>query len=192
MKTNFVFIIVIFFVASIFISYALVALTLQTSYSIPENEANYSNSTQGGDALGDVDNFAYVGVFIRPRPGATNVSLDTLIFVDQTRPVSVDLQINPETPMAQIKEEDVGHASRITIFYPAELLKPATTYNVSGSIMGLSAWWTFTTANSVIPQTEYDLFVSPYTWWIVVIAAIMTTTIFAKLIWHSTPHTKIK
>lgn len=91
------------------------------------------------------------------------------------RPVSVDLQVSPKVSWI-IKEEHVGIASRITTFFPAELLQPETTYNVSGTLGGLSAWWTFTTASSVIPQTEYEYILSPYTWWVAIIAAGIATS----------------
>jgi uncharacterized integral membrane protein len=167
--------ILIFFVTSLLISYTLITLTTQRIYSIPSNEANYNSSTQGGDAFGD----AGVGVFVGPRPGATNVSLDTVIYVDQLRPVNVDLNVNPEISIWQIKEKYYPVASRVTLICPAELLQPNTTYNVSGSIMGLSAWWTFTTATSVIPQPKYETVLSPYTWYAAIIAALIATSIFA-------------
>ena len=171
--------VLIFFVTSLLISYTLITLTTQRVYSIPSNEGNYNSSTQGGDALGDAENFGYVGVFVGPRPGATNVSLDTLIYVDQSRPVNVDLNVNPEISIWQIKEKYYPVASRVTILCSAELLQPNTTYNVSGSIMGLSAWWTFTTGSSVIPQPEYETVLSPYTWYVAIIAALIATSIFA-------------
>ena len=181
MKTKLVSIIVIFFVASIFISYAFVALALQRSYSIPDNEANYSNSTVGGEAIGEEEDYMNIGVFIGPRPGATNVSLDSLIYVDQMRPVYVDLQINPKIPLAQI-ERDVGHASRLTIFYPEQFLQPDTTYNVSGTMMGLSAWWTFTTGSSIFPNEDYEVYLPFYAWWIAFLASIIATTSFVVII----------
>jgi len=181
-KTNFVSIIVIFFVASIFISYAFVALTLQRSYSIPDNEANYSNSTAGGEAI--TEEFR-VPVFYGPRHGAFNVSLDTLIYLFETRPVSNNLTISPNVKIIDVKQEYTGLASRITTYYPEELLKPNTTYNVSGTIMNLSAWWTFTTGSTVTPQQDYEILLSPYAGWIALIASIIATSIFIFIVRHS-------
>lgn len=178
----------IFFIASLLTSYVILALTTQRTYSIPSNKANYSSSTMGGEALVGIENdespMPGVPVFLGPRPGATNVSLDTVVYVYQPRPVRVDLHLDPETTFSRIKNEDDPPFSRNTIFYPAELLQPNTTYNVSGSISGYSAWWTFTTASSVIPQTEYEYISSPHAWWIAIIAASIATLIFVTIIWR--------
>jgi hypothetical protein len=175
----------IFFATSLLTSYILIALTTQRVYSIPLNEASYNASTVGGEAFGNGEGTLFVGVFVGPRPGATDVSLDTVIYVDQSRPVSVDLHVNPEVPIEQTKEKYEAPASRVTILCPAELLQPNTTYNVSGSIMGLSAWWTFTTGSSVIPQPEHELVLSPYTWYVAIVAASIATSVFALAIWRS-------
>ena len=176
--------VIIFFLASLITSYIIIALTTQKTYSKPSNEANHNPSTIGGEAIGDTEYFVNVGVLIGPAAGATDVSLDTIIYVIETRPVAVDLQLNPKTAV-QVEKVIFGHPGRVTILYPDEHLQPNTTYNVSGSIMGLSAWWTFTTANSLIPQTEYEIFLSPYAWWIAIIAASIATAIFAKIIWKT-------
>ena len=182
MKTNLVSIIVIFFVASIFISYAFVALTLQKTYSIPENEANFSNATAGGEAIGDEEDFMNVGVLIGPRPGATNVSLDTVIYLIETRPVSNNLTISPNVKIIDVKQKYTGVASRVTTYYPDELLRPNTTYNVSGTIMDLSAWWTFTTGSSIFPKEDYEMYLTPYAWLIALIASIIATIVFAVVV----------
>ena len=74
-------VIILFFITSILISYTVVTAATQRTNSIPNYEANPNNSTQGGQALGDENSFIYVGVFVEPKPGATNVSLDTSIYV---------------------------------------------------------------------------------------------------------------
>ena len=176
--------VIIFFITSLLISYIIIALTTQRAYSFPTNQGNFNSSTIGGEAQGDTERFGYVGVFTAPEAGSTDVSLDTIIYVMETRPVAVNLQLNPKTSL-QIEKVTFEYPGRLTILYPDEHLQPNTTYNVSGSIMGLSAWWTFTTANSSIPQTEYDMFLSPYAWWIAIITASIATTIFTKIIWKS-------
>jgi hypothetical protein len=175
---------VIFFVTSLLASYVIIAVITQRAFSVPSNEANYDSSTLGGEAFGRGEGTLFVGVFVGPRPGATDVSLDTVIYVDQSRPVSVDLHMDPEVSIWQIKEKFEPPASRVTILCPAELLQPNTIYNVSGSIMGLPAWWTFTTGSSVIPQPEYE-FLSPYTWYVTIAAASVATAIFALTILRS-------
>ena len=180
----------IFFVTSLLASYIIIAVVTQRAFSIPSssiplNEANSDSSTLGGEAFGRGEGTLFVGVFVGPRPGATDVSLDTVIYVDQSRPVSVDLHVDPEVSIWQIKEKFEPPASRVTILCPAELLQPNTTYNVSGSIMGLPAWWTFTTGSSVIPQPEYEFVLSPYTWYVTIAAASVTTAIFALTLLRS-------
>jgi len=182
MKKNLFAITVIFFVASIFISYAFVALTLQRTYSIPDNEANYSNSTRGGEALTGEHP---IPVMLNPHSGTTNVSLDTLIYLYETRPVSNNLTISPDVEIIEVTQEHVGQYSRITTYYPSENLRPHTTYNVSGTIMNLSAWWTFTTGSSVTPQQDYEILLSPYAGWIALLVSIVATAIFIFIIKHS-------
>ena len=180
-----------FFVVCLFISYFLITVlpisySKQRVYSIPSNEANYTSSTRGGEALigieGDDSPIPPVPVFLGPRPGATNVSLNTIIDVYQTRPVDVNsVKLDPEIAFARIENKYEGIASRDTIFYPAELLQPDTTYNVSCSIMGYSAWWTFTTASS-FSQPEYENILTPYALLIAFAVSITATIIFTKRI----------
>jgi hypothetical protein len=177
---------IVFFVTSLLTSYIILTLTIQRTYSIPKYEGNYNPSTQGGDALGDSPEawgFGNVGVFVGPRPGATNVSLDTVIYAYQSRTVSVILHFSPAIPIQRIKEEYEPLASRNTIFCPAELLQPDTTYNVSGFIMGESAWWTFTTGPSVTPQSDHDfLFYSYELGGFSILYASIATSIFVGII----------
>jgi hypothetical protein len=137
------------------------------------------SSSVGGEAFAG---YNLANVVLGPAPGDTNVSRDTVIFVDEVRPVHVDLHLTPETRIAKITKEEVGIASEITTLYPADLLQPATTYNVPGTIMGLSAWWAFTTGlEPEQPRMERILF--PSVWWIAVAAATLTTSIFTAGLW---------
>jgi hypothetical protein len=186
-RTNIILTIIVFFLGTLLISYSIEALTINRAYSIPDNKGNYNNSTAGGEAFSDE---YLVPVFYGPCPGALNVSLDTLIYLYETRPVQANLKISPDVKIILVKQEYVGVASRITTYYPSENLKPNTTYNVSGTIGELSVWWTFTTGSSITPQQDYEYLLSPYTWWIAIIAASIATTIFAKLIWNPSKHNK--
>ena len=108
----------IFFVACLFISYFLITVlpisyTKQRIYSSPSNEANYTSSTRGGEALigieGDDSPIPPGPVFLGPRPGATNVSLNTIIDVYQTRPVDVNsVKLDPEIAFARIENKYEG------------------------------------------------------------------------------------
>jgi hypothetical protein len=179
----------IFFVACLFVSYLLITVlpisyTKHRAYSTPSNEGNYDSSTMGGEALlgieGDNSTIPPVPVFLGPLPGATNVSLNTVIYVFQTRPVENEVELDPKTTFAKI-ENIHDFNTRNTIYYPTELLEPNTTYNVSGSIMGFSAWWTFTTA-SMFSQPEYEYNLTPYAWSIALTILIIATIIFIKRI----------
>ena len=136
------------FISVLVISYLFINILTQRAYSFPSSKTNSNSSTRGGEYFeGDFPPIADFG----PRIGATNVSIDTVIYVYQTRATTVDLQISPKVSWYKIENIKDPPASQNTIFYPAELLQPNTTYNVSGSIMGYSAWWTFITASSIIP-----------------------------------------
>ena len=160
-----------------------ISYTKLRAYSDPSNEGNINSSTMGGEALlgieGDDSPIPPVPVFLGPRPGATNVSLNTVIYVYQTRPVDNEVELDPKTTFAKIENIHDPPASRNTIYYPAELLEPNTTYNVSGSIMGYSAWWTFTTA-STFSQPEYEYNLTLYAWPIALTISIIATIIFIK------------
>ena len=193
-KKDVIIVVIIFFITSLSTAYLVITILPHSYYekrvySIPSNKGNYTSSTRGGEALigieGDDSPIPPVPVFLGPRPGAINVSLNTIIDVYQTRPVMVDfLQLDPEIAFARIENKHEGVASRDTIFYPAELLQPDTTYNVSCSIMGFSAWWTFTTA-SAFSQPEYESILTPYAWWIAFAASSIATIIFTRMLWRS-------
>ena len=185
-------VVIIFFITSLFTAYLVITILPHSYYekrvySIPSNKANYTSSTIGGEALVGIEDdespVPPVPVFLGPRAGASNVSLNTEIYVFQTRPVNVDLQVHPSVNFSNVEEEYSGVASRKTTYYPAELLEPNTTYNVSGSIMGYSAWWTFTTESS-FSQAEYELLLTPYAWLIAFVASSLATIIFAKIMWR--------
>ena len=179
--------VLVVFISVLVISYLFINVLTQRAYSFPLYEANPSNSTQGGEAFDD-ENLVFDGVVVYPHPGATDVSLDTVIYVFEMRSGGViDLQLNPKTSFYDVKDEDVDFASGSFTFYPAELLQPETTYNMSGSMYDLSVWWTFTTGSSIIPQSEYEYISSPYTWWIAIIVASIPTIIIAKKIWKTNP-----
>jgi len=192
-KRKAIMLVLVFFSASLFISYLIITVLpysyyKQRAYSIPSNKGDITSSTMGGKALtgmGDDENPIppVPGIFLGPRPGATNVSLNTVIYVYQARPVNVDIEVDPKITFTKIEKKWEGF-SRDTTFYSVELLQPDTTYNVSGSIMGFSAWWTFTTA-SVFSQSEYEYVLTPYSWWIAFAASSIATIIFTRMLWRS-------
>ena len=173
------FAVIIFFFSSLLITHNILVLTTQRIYSIPSPKGTYDNSSWGGEAF---DGEHYTGVHLFPGPGANNVSLDTLICVDQMRPVSVNLQINPEMSFITIKNEHVGVASRVTTFYPSKNLQPNTTYNMSGKIMDLSAWWIFTTGSSINTQIEYEYLIHSDVWGIPILVSSVSSLVIIMII----------
>jgi hypothetical protein len=179
--------VIVVFLLSFFIAYFATTLTSWAYYEQRLYSEHLSldfplegSSSVGGEAFTDGNP---VNVAVGPAPGDTNVSRDTVIFVDEVRPVHVDLHVTPEIPIARITKELEGFASEITRIYPAELLQHLTTYNVSGTIMGLPAWWAFTTGlEPEQPRMERILF--PSVWWIAVAAATLTTSIFTVALWR--------
>ena len=175
----------IIFAVTLLITYSAISLATpeQLGYSAPSDDMPTKPSPNvGGEAFAE-DN--WVGVFVvGPAPGDTNVSRDTFIFLFETRPVAIDLHLTPETPIARTTKEPDG-MSEITTLYPDGLLEPNTTYNVSGTIMGLSAWWTFKT--SLEPtQPRMERILPQNTWLITIGAATLTTLIFTltAILWH--------
>jgi hypothetical protein len=123
------------------------------------------------------------GIYLGPGPGAANVPRDTAILVYQLRAESVkNLVLNPETPIAYETQELDPPASRLTSFFPADLLQPETTYNVSVLIAGRPFSWNFTT--SAEPSSpQYSVHLAPQSAWVAVSSAIVATSIAGLVFW---------
>ena len=93
---------------------------------------------------------------IGPAADATNVPLDTIIVVDQMRPMNVgELNLSPEVPIERRLDEYYPVASKCTTFYFSEPLKPATTYNATLFFGDEPISWNFTTtAEPYSPRYE--------------------------------------
>ena len=93
---------------------------------------------------------------IGPAANATNVPLDTIIVVDQMRPMNVgELHLSPEVPIERRLDEYYPVASKCTTFYFSEPLKPATTYNATLFFGDEPISWNFTTtAEPYYPRYE--------------------------------------
>ncbi len=176
------------FIVTFLIVYLAISLATpeQLGYSTPSDDMPTKLSPNvGGEAFAP-DN--WVGVFVvGPAPGDTNVPRDAYIYVYETRPVAVDLHLTPETSLARTTKEpdQPGSMSEITTLYPAELLQPNTTYNVSGTIMGLSAWWTFKTSSEPT-QSRMERILPQNTWLIAIGTASLATLVFtlSVLVWR--------
>jgi len=99
-----------------FLTVFLVISSTQSAYSTPDNYAS------GVDSM---------TITIGPKPNSTDVPLDTTITIDALSSAALnDLQIAPEVPIASVAIEVSGLLSYKQTFYPAQLLKPATSYTV--------------------------------------------------------------
>jgi hypothetical protein len=122
---------------------------------------------------------------IGPALNATNVPLDTIIVVDQIRPMGVgELQLSPEAPIARRVDEHSGLAGITTIFYFSEPLKPATTYNATIFFSNTSISWNFTTtAEPYYPR--YEALPSELGIFVAVTASTVVTLIVGLIIWNN-------
>src|SRR4030042_1092924 len=72
-----------------------------------------------------------MGITLGPPPNSMSVPLDTTIIIDTLSSTGVsDLHITPEVPIPRVTSEVSGPLLFLNTFYPAQQLKPATTYNV--------------------------------------------------------------
>jgi hypothetical protein len=122
------------FVVAFLVFFVFVFLTIistQSAYSKPSNSVLVING---------------MDVTLGPAINSTNVPLDTTITIDAFAAATVNgLHITPEVVIAYATSETTGPLTYVSAFYPDEPLKPATTYNVSVTVMDMLISWSFTT-----------------------------------------------
>ncbi len=155
------------FSASFLIVFLTILLT-QSAYSTP---SSYVSIINGMD------------ITLGPPPNSTNIPLDTTITVDALASASLnDLHVTPEVNFASVTSETTGPLTYRTMFYPGKLLKPATSYNVSVTIMDVPVSWSFTTTTEPFhPGISYYLATNGL--WIALSAAASATTIVGFAVW---------
>jgi len=100
-----------------------------------------------------------------------------------------DLHITPEAPIARVASTTTGPLTYLNVFYPAEMLKPSTSYNVSVTIMNSPVSWVFTTTNEPSkPSTSFYL--STHAFWISLSIAAIATVIADLAFWFGEKHPK--
>jgi hypothetical protein len=120
---------------------------------------------------------------IGPAANATNVPLDTIIVVDQMRPMNVgELHLLPEVPIERRLDEYYPVASKCTTFYFSEPLKPATTYNATLFFGDEPISWNFTTTTEPY-YPRYEAFPSALGIFITVIISAVVTSVFGLKVW---------
>ena len=165
MRTALLFAVV--FLSTFFATMFIITIT-QSAYSTPDE---YDTT---------VENMV---IKIGPKPNSTDVPLDTTITIDALSSAALDeLQTTPEVSISSIATEVSGPLSYKQTFYPAQLLKPATSYSVSTTIKDTPFSWSFTTTlESYQPKTSY--YIATYAPWIALAAAIITTLFAVSAIW---------
>ena len=120
---------------------------------------------------------------ISPIVNDTNVPLDTIIVVDQMRPMGVEeLRLSPEAPVARRVDEHIGLAGRCTSFYFSEPLKPATTYNVTVFFGDNPISWNFTTTAEPY-HPRYEALPSELGIFVAVTISALVTSVVGLTVW---------
>ena len=119
---------------------------------------------------------------VGPPPNSTNISLDTTITVDALASAALsDLQLVPEVPIARVYSQVTSPLTYLNTFYPSQLLKPETCYNVSVTIMRTPIQWSFTTTAEPF-EPGVGFFLATNSLWIAILAAAVSTAIAAVLL----------
>lgn len=152
-----------------FLTVFLVISSTQSAYSTPDSYV------LEGDGM---------AITIGPKPNSTNVSLDTTITIEALASAALnDLHLTPEVPIARITSEVSGPLSYKQTFYPAQLLKPATSYTVSVTIVNVPLSWSFTTTSEPYHPT-ISFYLTTYVLWIAFSTANATTLLVGLAIWY--------
>jgi hypothetical protein len=166
------------FLISFLVAFFAISLTpyghvIERVYSESPTSTSNDPSAIGG---------AWQSELLSPQPaaGSTNVSRNTAIWIIEPRPVKIEnLTLSPPVPIA-IKSNDYVF-SAYTEAYPAELLQPNTTYNVTATVGGTRSWWIFTTSSEP-SQPAFSTQLASYNIWIAFTAAILVTLILISVI----------
>ena len=166
-KLRFALLLALVFSISFAVCYVAIFLT-QSAYSTPSS------------AIMPIEG---MDITFGPSPNSTNVPLNTAITVDAMASIALnDLHLTPEVPIARVNSEDTSSIDYLNTFYPAELLQPATTYNVSVTIRDKPVSWTFTTtAEPFHPEISYYL-ATNVLWISLGVAGLITVTV-GYVIW---------
>jgi len=126
-------------------------------------------------------------ITLGPSPNSSSVPLDTTITVEAVASAALDdLHLTPKVPIARVYSEATSPLTYLNKFYPAELLQPATTYNVSVTVMGKPVSWIFTTtAEPYRPGISYYLATNVL--WISLGVAALVTVVAGFAVWFKFP-----
>ncbi len=145
---------------------------LAVFFWISNTQSAYSFPQYSGSSVGEVFPF-----MIGPASNSVNVSLDTVIAVSPWRGSSVsNFRSTPEISIARRVVEIGDSPSATVVFYPAEPLEPATTYNVTVFIHREDVTWSFTTTSEPF-HPELRHYLVNYALWIALSTATAATLV---------------
>ena len=143
-------------------------------YSIPES--NWSSPEIYLSGIGNT---------IGPPLNAIDVPLDTVVYISFMRTQKVSqLQMSPEATILREEFEASYPASGAYIWYFAEPLKPATTYNATIIWHDIPITWNFTTTDKPF-QPRYEALPNQQGQVIAVSTAFVASVLSVPLIWKS-------
>ena len=155
------------FSVSFLAAYLAIFLT-QSGHSTPSSYLSTVNSMDIG---------------LGPPPNATNVPLNTAITVEAVASAALnDLRLTPEVSIARVYSEASSSLTYLNTFYPATLLQPATTYNVSVTILDMPVSWTFTTTSEPF-HPDMNYYLATNVLWISLVFAAGATLVVGIAVW---------
>lgn len=146
-------------------------------FAIFFNELGYSTPSNYLSSIGSMS------IGLGPPPNSTDIPLNTVITVDAVASAALnDLHLIPEVPIARVYSEASSSLTYLNIFYPAQLLEPATKYNVSVTILDVPVSWIFiTTSKSFSPGIKFYLATNVV--WISLMVAALATVVVGFAVW---------
>ena len=161
------FIFIVIFAISFSTLFLLISIT-QSAYSIPSQTTIMVNQ---------------MSITLGPAPNSTNIPLETAITVDTIASASLnDLIIIPDEKFDHITSYATGPITYETRYYPAQPLKPATSYNMSITIFDNPVTWTFTTTSQPFTP-EINYYLAKNNVLIILLTATIITSISGFFIW---------
>ncbi len=141
-------------------------------------QSAYSTPSQSLVGLNGMD------IMLGPPPNSTDVRLDTTITIDAVATAELnDFRVTPEVPIASVASHTTGILTYVNTFYPAKLLTPATSYNVSVVVEGVPVSWSFTTTSQPF-NPSISFYLATNVLWIALAAATSATTVVGFAVWY--------
>jgi hypothetical protein len=164
---------ILLLVAVFLSSFTAVFLAIFLTQSAYSNPSQYQLSLDGMD------------IMLGPPPNSTNIRLDTTITIDAVATADIiDLRLTPEVPIASVASHTTGILTYVTTFYPAKLLNPGTSYNVSATVSDKPVSWSFTTTSEPF-DPGIGFYLATNVLWIALAAATSATAVAGFAVWYN-------